>query len=76
LLPIFASEREKKDDEFSYDDFLESFRRNGKNAVFLKDKDFMVEYIDRNFQSDNFVVMTMGAGDVYKAASNLLASSI
>lgn len=72
LLPVYASLRERKQEELHVEeDIVSKLQVFGKNVTFLKEKDDVVEYIDNTFQSERFVIVTMGAGDVYKVSEAL-----
>lgn len=71
ILPVFASMREEADNEYDIEKkIMAQFDSMNKNAVFLKFDD-VVKYVDQNYQGDGYVVVTMGAGDVYKVAYQL-----
>lgn len=71
ILPVFASMREKEDGGQEVEkEIMAQFESMSKNAVFLKFDD-VVKYVDQNFQGDSYVVVTMGAGDVYKIGYQL-----
>lgn len=71
MLPVFASMREGTDDEHELEKgIMVQFENMNKNAVFLKFDD-VVKYVDQNYKGDGYVVVTMGAGDVYKIGYSL-----
>ncbi len=71
LLPIFPSAREEKVDENEqrklYDQIVSS-----TDAQFIESVDNMVEYCTQNYNSAEYVIVTMGAGDVYKISNKLV----
>lgn len=76
LLPIYSSAREESSDKnkkFSQL-MVESFIKESPNAIFMREKDDVVEYVKNKFDDEKFVVVTMGAGDVYKISEKLKRS--
>ena len=72
ILPTFASARDAATHTVSEDeDFVESIRLIQPRVVLIKDLPSVVEYIQKNVQGPDRVVVTMGAGDVYKVAEQL-----
>ncbi|HRN96352.1 MAG TPA: Mur ligase family protein, partial [Candidatus Levybacteria bacterium] len=71
LLPIFTSAREGAvevgEQENLYTQIL-----NNTHGVFIKNEQDVVEYCTKNFSSDEFIIVTMGAGDVYKIGEKLI----
>jgi len=66
LMPIYGSQREKADASVSSEDLARQINLNGQNAVYLPRPIDVIEYIEqKNYGSDTLIV-TMGAGDVYK----------
>lgn len=72
LLPIYASLREKKEEDFSSNDLFEEFKKIRQNVQFLSENRYVIEYIKKNLTGGNFVIVTMGAGDVYKLSDKLI----
>ncbi|OGH12165.1 MAG: UDP-N-acetylmuramate--L-alanine ligase [Candidatus Levybacteria bacterium RIFCSPHIGHO2_01_FULL_36_15] len=75
LLPIYASLREKKDVNFSSKDLLDGFRKIRRDVLLLNEKKIVLEYISQNFKSGDCIIVTMGAGDVYKISQELKVKS-
>lgn len=68
LANIYPSLREKPDLSVSMENLA---RKIGEKALFMPKSSDVVKYIiDRSFR-DNFILITMGAGDVYKINSKL-----
>lgn len=68
---IFSSLREKKDPTIS-SEFLAKEMKKYKNSVhFISSLSDVVEYINRKKYDKNYVILTMGAGDIYKVNSKL-----
>lgn len=72
LTNIYASLREKPDPTVSMADLTEKIKSNGKKALFLPSLSDVVEYVNNQNFRDNVILITMGAGDVYKISENLL----
>lgn len=71
LTDTFSSAREK-DELVSSKELADNVAKFNKNVVFLPTLTDVVEYVDqKNFGRDT-VVITMGAGDVYKVGEKLL----
>lgn len=70
LLPVFITKRET---EINTDqpDILSRFQKDNPTAVLLEDRSSVVEYVLGQTGSD-FIVMTMGAGDVYTLGKQLI----
>lgn len=66
ILEIYPSLREEKDSQISSKHLVQKMSQVHNNAVFFPDDASMVEYIvDKKF-NDDFVLISMGAGDIYK----------
>lgn len=76
LIPTFSSAREAKPSEIQEKEVVNEFRNIRQDVIFLKNKAAVVEYVENGKFSDSWVIVTMGAGDVYKIAYSLLASNV
>lgn len=76
LTDIYPSLREKPDPSVSLKNLAQAVRRFHKEVLFLPRLFDVIEYIKQKQYKDDVLVVTMGAGDVYKIASSLLASSV
>ncbi len=72
MTDIFSSQREEKDDAVSSQLLAQNVSNFNKNVVFLPSLADVVEYVDKNNFGRNTVLITMGAGDVYKAGEKLI----
>lgn len=63
VLPIFAA-REKPDDSINSEMLVEKISETGKNALFIKDFNEALGYVQKLGKND--VVINIGAGDIYK----------
>jgi len=77
---IYASLREKKDPRVSSKRLADAIRRSPRRSpfghlrggtVFLPKLQDVVEYINKKRYGEDTIVITMGAGDVYKIAQSL-----
>lgn len=71
LLPIFKSARDTEKDTLSVEEYVDTFKKN-MNAYFFENFSDVVEYVKQNCTSEEYIVVTMGAGDVYKIAEDLI----
>lgn len=65
---IFSSQREQPDSSVS---MVELARKVGKKANYISELNDVVEYINNQSYGEDVVLITMGAGDVYKLSSKL-----
>ncbi len=70
LLPIFKSQRDTESDIFPEKDFVNAFGEK-KNVKFIENFSDMVKYIRENYDSSDKVIVTIGAGEVYKISYEL-----
>lgn len=70
LLPVFKSLRDTEKDTLSQEQFVDAHAQNVDTQFFEKFED-VVEYISKNYASNDYIVLTIGAGDVYKIAYSL-----
>lgn len=73
ITEIFPSFREKIDPNFSSSLLAEEIKKYGKNATYFATLPDVVEYISSRNLDKNTLVITMGAGDVYKIGKELIA---
>lgn len=71
LLPIFTSAREGVMTEAQQNELYDQIVAK-THAKFIESKENVVEYCTQNFSSDEYILVTMGAGDVYKIGDRLL----
>lgn len=72
LTDIYAA-REKDTGEVNSSMLAAKIAMTGKKAVYIKDFCDIVEYLDKNVESGDLVI-TMGAGDIYKIGDMFLES--
>lgn len=73
---IYASLREQPDTAVSSKILTEKMSSFNKNVVFLPNTSDVVEYINKNHFDRNTVVITMGAGDIYKIYDKLQITKV
>lgn len=73
LLPVFKSARDSENDSISKEELTDSFSKYCDVSYEEKFSD-VIEYLDQNFASNEFVILTIGAGDVYKIGYSLVNS--
>lgn len=72
ILPTFASARDSRDHSMEEDQqFVEKIRAVQPNVKLIEKLAYVVEYIEKNVRGSDRIVITMGAGDVYKITQNL-----
>ncbi|MDP2649286.1 MAG: UDP-N-acetylmuramate--L-alanine ligase [bacterium] len=69
---IYPSLREKPDSSVSSKLLVEGISKFHKNVLFLPELKDVVEYIEQKAYSKDVVVLTMGAGDIYKISQKLI----
>lgn len=74
LLDIFPSAREGAIDEAKQAELYDRILSKNKGK-FISGKQNMVEYCTQNFNTDKYLIVTMGAGDVYKISLELKVKS-
>jgi len=68
---IYASLREKKDPTVSSKLLFTAMKHRYRDVVFLPYAQDVVEYMDKKKYGEDAIVITMGAGDVYKISQKL-----
>ncbi len=71
LIDIYASMREQPDVSISSKLLVESIKKYHKAALFLPKINDVVQYIDEKRPGKDTVIITMGAGDIYKLEEKL-----
>lgn len=71
LLPIFKSQRDTESDVLSEKEFVGAFE-NKKGTIFIDNFPDMVKYISQNHDSEETLIVTIGAGEVYKIGYELV----
>jgi len=71
LMAIYPSLREERDSTVSSELLAQKISQTHGHALFLPDESSVVKYIDQKKYDDNTIIITMGAGDVYKISEKL-----
>lgn len=71
ITDIYPSLREKNDPDVSSKLLVEKMSVVHKNVFFLPEIPDVIKYISQKNFDENFVVITMGAGDIYKVKEGL-----
>ena len=71
LTNIYSSLREKPDLTVSMSDLTRKIGSKGKKALFLPTLSDVVKYVNENNFGPDTIVITMGAGDIYKISEQL-----
>lgn len=69
---IFPSQREKEDKTISSELLAQNIAKFNPNTIFLPRLSDVVEYVDQKKFGRDTIIITMGAGDVYKISDSLL----
>ena len=69
---IFPSYREEIDPNFSSREISEGINKFGEKSTFIPTLRGVVEYVNQKKYSKNYLLVTMGAGDIYKVAQTLV----
>jgi len=72
ITEIFPSFREPIDNNFSSKQIVDELLKSGKKASYFPLNMDVVEYVSSQNYSRNTVIITMGAGDIYKIGNKLL----
>lgn len=72
LLPTFSSAREAAPTDSQEQEIVAAFRQFHLHVEFFKSEQHVIEYITTNFNRAGYVIVTMGAGNVYKVGEGLL----
>lgn len=74
LTNIYPSAREPFDETISSWHLSEALKKQGKTTIYIAEPSDMVQYVKQNLDKfgSNMVLVTMGAGDIYQIAEDLL----
>lgn len=72
IAEIFASFREERDSDFSSVLLSEEINKYGKKAIYSPRLSDVVKYVTSRKYDRNSVIITMGAGDIYKISEELM----
>lgn len=71
LVTIYASLREKADPTVSSEKLASKLKERKAETTFLPSLPDVVKYVDQKKYSEDTVVLTMGAGDIYRISESL-----
>ncbi len=74
-IPVYPSLREKEDPAVSSEALVSSIKRFQRNVQFLPNISNVVQYLEQKAYKDDTIIITMGAGDVYKINSKLITNN-
>jgi UDP-N-acetylmuramate--alanine ligase len=72
LTDIFSSSREQADNSVSSKLLADEISKIHKDVVYMPKLPDVVEYVSKKSFGKEFIIITMGAGDVYKIAKKLI----
>lgn len=72
LLPIFRSQRDTESDIISDSKFSDPFKHNLEKVYMASSIDDATNYIKMLYLNEDFMIVTIGAGDVYKVGYKLI----
>ncbi len=70
VLPVFSSQRDTETDTFIENNYLSAFERYADTIFFSEFLD-VIEYFEQELDSSDGILLTIGAGDVYKIGYKL-----
>lgn len=75
IIPGIYESRDTKEDKASIgpEDLVDEIKSNGVEAIYLPGYEKTVEYMKKNLKKGEWVVMTIGAGSVYKIGESFLS---
>lgn len=75
IVPGIYESRDSEEDKskISAEDVVEEIKSNGVEALYIHSYDKVVEYMSENLKKGEWVVLTIGAGSVYKVGEKYLA---
>jgi UDP-N-acetylmuramate--alanine ligase len=72
IADIYSSEREEKDDSVSSQMLANEITKIFSKVKYVKNLPDMVKYVNEKAYNSEWVVVTMGAGNIYKIAEDLI----
>lgn len=72
ITDIYKSNREKADSDVSSENLVKAMKSNNQEVIYIPELQNVVKYIKENAFSEDTVLITMGAGDVYKISDQLM----
>lgn len=72
ITDIYASKRETQDINISSKNLADKIKKEKNDIVYIPTLDGVVEYLKQKNYNSDFILVSMGAGDIYKIWKNLL----
>ena len=72
LLPIFKSAREDEDKKGTEEKYVAEMQSKNNDVIFLPNHDAVLKYLAEKEFNKNYIIVTVGAGDVYRIAEKLV----
>lgn len=72
ITEIFPSFREPIDESFSSKQIIDELKNKGKKATYFPKNSDVIKYVPSQNYPKNTVIITMGAGDIYKIGKDML----
>jgi len=72
LIPIFKSQRDTELDIISHEDFSKPFKKEIRNLYIAESLADAESYLRQKVYDNQYLIVTIGAGDVYKIGYNLI----
>jgi UDP-N-acetylmuramate--alanine ligase len=72
LTDIFPSLREVADNTVSSELLASSVAKIQKDVLYIARLEDVIKYLEQKNFNDNYIIITMGAGDVYKIGKELI----
>lgn len=71
MIDVYPSEREEIDESVSSEKLIDKISKLHKSAIFLPKIENVVKYLVQKAYGPGTIIITMGAGDVYKIKDSL-----
>ncbi len=71
LTDIYSSKREIQDKNVSSELLARAIAERQKNVLYIENPEDVVKYLDEKSYGRDYIILTMGAGDIYKIADSL-----
>src|ERR1035437_571083 len=72
LIDVFPSQREIIDNTVSSKILADNISRTHKDVLYMPKLEDVIKYLDQKNLNDKFIIITMGAGDVYKIGKKII----
>lgn len=72
LVEIYPSAREENDPSISSKHLVDTLQKSGKEVAFAQKLENVVQYLRQKHFGEDSIIVTMGAGDIYTIANEIL----